>query len=56
VKGTDHYRELGIDGKIILKRILKNEGVGLQTGLKTFNIRSGACERGSELSGSIKGR
>jgi hypothetical protein len=39
-KGRDHFGDLGIYGRIILKLILKLSGVGLWSGFKWFGIGS----------------
>jgi hypothetical protein len=41
IKKRNHLGDLGVDGKIILKLILKKQGVRMQTGLKW--LRRGIC-------------
>ena len=46
----------GVDGRIILRWIFRNWGVGLWTGSSWFRIVTGrgTCDCGDEYSGSIK--
>jgi hypothetical protein len=57
LRERDHLKDLGVDGKIILKWIFKKWDVGAWNGLICFRreIRGGACECGNKPSGSIKG-
>ena len=52
----DHLEYLGIDERIILKRIFKKWGKESSGGFFWFRIGTGAefCECGNEPSGSIK--
>jgi hypothetical protein len=40
-KETDHWRDLGIDGRIILRRIFMNWDVGIWAGLSWLRIDKG---------------
>ena len=46
--------DLGVHGRIILKRIFQKWDGEAWTGLIWLRIGTGACECGNELSGSIK--
>ena len=52
----DHLRDPGIDGRIILRWILRKRDVGVWTESSWFRIRqvAGTCECGNEPLGSIK--
>jgi len=52
----DHWRDLGIDGWIILGWISRRWDVGIWTGLGWPRIETGGvlCECGNEPSGSLK--
>ena len=50
----DHLEDLGVHGRIILKRIFQKWDREAWTGLIWLRIGTGACECGNELSGSIK--
>jgi hypothetical protein len=56
VKERDHSEGLDVNGRTILKRILKRGGCGVDltdTGLGPVAV--GFCEQGDEPFGSIKG-
>jgi len=56
VKGRDHLRDLGLDGKVIQHRILGKQGWTMWTGcmwLRT-QTRGGRFEHGNELPVSTK--
>jgi hypothetical protein len=57
-KRKNHLEDLGVDVKIILKCILKEQDVWVWTGFSWFKIRSvtGSCEHFNEPLTSIKGR
>ena len=54
----DHWRDLGVDGWIILGWIFRRWDVGIWTGLGWPRIETvdHACECGNEPSGSVKWR
>jgi hypothetical protein len=54
----EHFEDLGVDGKIILERILGNrvERFGLDTSGSGQGPVVGSCEHSNEPSVSIKGR
>ena len=56
LRKRDHLQDLGIDGSLILKWIIKKWFEETWTGLLWLRIGqvSGACECGNEHSGSIK--
>ena len=53
LKERHHFEELVVDGRIIIKRILKEMDRNARTGLICFTIRAseGCCEHGNEPSG-----
>jgi hypothetical protein len=56
VSGRDHLEELGVDGRAILKWILKKRGGkhGPDLSGSGWGQVAGACECGNEPSGSVK--
>jgi hypothetical protein len=56
LKERDHWRDPGVDGRIILRWIFRKWDVGVWTGLRWLRIETGGghCECGNEPSGSIK--
>jgi hypothetical protein len=56
LKERDHFGDPGIDGRIILRWILRKWDVGVKTGPSWLKIGklAGTCECGNEPSGSIK--
>jgi hypothetical protein len=54
LRERDHLKDLGIDGRIILKWILNKLDGKAWTGLIWLKIVAGACEHSNEPSGSIK--
>jgi len=50
-------RRIGVNGRIILKRILENriENFGLNSSRSGWGLETGCCENDNETSGSIKG-
>jgi hypothetical protein len=40
VKGRDHFGDLGVDRRVILKRILEKYGTTMRTGISWLRIRS----------------
>ena len=56
LRERDHLGDPGIDGRIILRWIFRNEYVEVWTGSSWFRIRTGGgtCDRGNEPSGSVK--
>jgi hypothetical protein len=56
LRERDHWGDPGVDGRIIIKRILKKWDVGVWTGLIWLRIDqlAGTCECGNETSGFIK--
>jgi hypothetical protein len=57
LRGGDHLEDLGVDGRIILRWIVRKWGEKVWT--ECIWLRwgpvAGCCEHGNELSGSIKG-
>jgi hypothetical protein len=51
LKGRDHLEDLGIEGRIILKWILKKYDVNVWTGFSWFRIGSvaGCCEHNNKI-------
>jgi hypothetical protein len=45
----EHFEDLGVDGKMILKCVLKKEGMTMWIGFSWFNIGSSprSCEHGN---------
>jgi len=56
MKENVHLEDLGIDMRIILKRIDKKCVAGACTRLIWFRVETGSCECSNELSGFIKFR
>jgi len=58
MKQTDHLGDPDIHGKIVLKWILKKEGVRMWTGIIWLMIRPAAscCEHSNEVSDFIQSR
>jgi hypothetical protein len=58
LKGRDHAEDLGVDGRIILERIMENRvgEYGLDSSGSGCGPVAGCCEHGNEPSGSVKGR
>jgi hypothetical protein len=55
-KRGDHFEDLCVDGRIILKGTLKKWGVGMWTGFFRGSAEGpvlGSCEHGNEYSRSI---
>jgi hypothetical protein len=50
LKSSDHSEDLGIDGRIILKCIIKKKGATVWTGFIWFRTGAsgGSCEHGNE--------
>jgi hypothetical protein len=55
LKGRDHLKDLSIDGRIILKKILKKLGVRMWTASE-YGPQEDCCEHGNEPLGYLKGR
>jgi hypothetical protein len=56
LKGRDHLKDFGLDGRIILDWILnKVGGCGLDSSGLGYGPVVGSCEYGTKPSGSIKG-
>jgi hypothetical protein len=53
MRERDHWGDLGVDGRIILRWIFRKWDVGLWTGLSWLRVAD-TCECGNEPSGSIK--
>jgi hypothetical protein len=51
-EGKDYLGDKGVDGRMILKRILKEYSLSMSIGYMWFIIMSGSCEHGNEHSGS----
>jgi hypothetical protein len=49
LKGKDHSEDLNIDGRIILKRIIEKQGLGVCPGFIWFRIGTGGGEQGREF-------
>ena len=43
LKEKDHLYDLGIDGRIVSKWVLRKQGMGKWTGFIWFMIRTGNC-------------
>jgi hypothetical protein len=56
LKGMHHSEDLGVDGRIILKCILRQQVLGVQIGFIWLKIVTGggSCEHGNEHSSSLK--
>jgi hypothetical protein len=55
LKEKDHYGDIGVYGKILLKRTLKRYSVRLQTGFNPLRLETNGriLYHGNELSGSV---
>jgi hypothetical protein len=56
LRERDHWRDAGVDGRIILRWIFRKLDVGVWTGLSWLTIETGGgpCECGNETLGSIE--
>jgi hypothetical protein len=56
-KGKNHLEDQDIDGRTILRWILRKQGMRVWTGLNLLRIgpTAGSCEQSNESSASIKG-
>jgi hypothetical protein len=56
--GRDHMRDIGTDGKIILRTIFQEQGIRMWSGLiwLRYSPVVGFCKHGDVPSGSIEGR